>query len=64
MKNTMFWHLGEIFCPHACMACGKYGGILCDCCKKYIISAHEERCLNCGGKLVKHVCAKCILPFK
>ena len=60
----MFWYLGEFFCPYTCVSCGKYGGILCDCCKKYITLAHEERCLKCGMPLWKGVCRTCALPFK
>ena len=64
VKNTIFWHLGEIFCPQPCLSCGKYGGILCECCKKYITSAHVERCLSCGELLWNSECLNCPLPFK
>jgi hypothetical protein len=38
VKNTICVSIGDILCPHSCISCGKVGGILCDCCKKYIMS--------------------------
>ena len=63
MKNTSFWHLGEFFCPHTCLSCGKYGGILCDCCKKYNDFCQKTKCLACGDELVNERCPSCELPF-
>ncbi len=64
MKNTMIWRIGEFFCPHSCLCCGKTGGILCECCEKYIINAENVGCLKCGGMLHDGVCSVCALPFR
>lgn len=63
MKNTIFESVWEFLCPYYCISCGKVGGILCDCCKKYIISGNNWRCLCCGGRLNNRICTKCELPF-
>ena len=63
MKNTMIWQIGEFFCPHYCLGCGKVGGILCKCCEKYIISGRMTHCLKCGNKLENQRCFRCVLPF-
>lgn len=63
MKNTMIYRFGEVFCPYYCISCGKGGGILCECCKKYILKQENGCCLNCGEELIKGVCKKCRLPF-
>ena len=63
MKNTMIWQIGELFCPHYCLSCGKTGGILCKCCEKYIIGTSKVGCLKCGKTLKIGVCGACSLPF-
>ena len=63
MKNTMIWQIGEFFCPHSCLCCGKAGGILCECCEKYIIDGKNMGCLECGRELGNGVCDYCFLPF-
>ena len=63
MKNTIFMHFGELFCPHYCISCGEIGGILCKRCKKYILSKHKNKCLVCGGDLENGRCGMCALPF-
>ena len=60
----MIWRIGEFFCPHSCLCCGKTGGILCECCEKYIINAENVGCLKCGGMLHDGVCSVCALPFR
>lgn len=64
MKNTITRSIWEFFCPYYCISCGKVGGILCSCCKKYIISGNNWKCLCCGGKLNNRICGKCALPFR
>jgi hypothetical protein len=49
VKNTILRDISELFCPHICIGCGKVGGILCSCCKKYILVKHERKCVNCGA---------------
>lgn len=65
MKNTIIMQLAEIFCPHYCISCGKAGGILCGCCKKYIMAAAETKCLCCERELIGHCCpAGCLTGVK
>ena len=64
MKNTITRSIWEFFCPYYCISCGKVGGILCNCCKKYIISGNNWKCLCCGDKLKNRICEKCALPFR
>ena len=59
VKNTMKFRISELFCPHYCISCGKIGGILCKCCKKYILDERKLKCLNCGAELENNVCQKC-----
>ena len=63
MKNTMFYTVSEIFCPHYCISCAKAGGIVCECCKKYIMLKRKAECLCCSGPLDEDVCKRCALPF-
>ena len=63
MKNTMIGRLGEFFCPHYCLKCGKVGGILCSCCEKNIIFGQKMGCLKCGRQLIDERCGACALPF-
>ena len=63
MKNTIFNCISELLCPHYCISCGKVGGILCECCKKYISPSKNQVCLACGGWLNNGVCLSCSLPF-
>ena len=64
MKNTIISTIGDFFCPYYCISCGKVGGILCGCCKKYITSGNNWSCLQCGGLLRRRVCSTCELPFR
>lgn len=64
VKNTIVESIWEFFCPYYCISCGKVGGILCSCCKKYIISGNNWKCLCCGDKLNNRICEKCKLPFR
>ena len=63
VKNTIFGRIGEFLCPYSCISCGKVGGLLCNCCKKYIISKKEWKCLCCGGNLESDICERCKMPF-
>jgi competence protein ComFC len=63
VKNTIFSCISELLCPHYCISCGKVGGIVCECCKKYIQSSKKHVCLACGGLLENRVCPICSLPF-
>ena len=63
MKNTIIRQIGDLFCPHYCLNSGKVGGILCNCCEKYIISDARIGCLKCGKQLNNERCEACSLPF-
>ena len=60
MKNTIISNISELFCPHNCILCGKIGGILCECCKKYIACGYKK-CLMCGKDLIENKCGWCEL---
>lgn len=64
MKNTIFGTLGEILCPYSCISCGKVGGLVCERCKKYIISGNNWTCLCCSNELDGRICKYCSLPFR
>ena len=64
MKNTIIGAIGEMFCPQSCISCGKVGGLLCECCKKYIMAGNNWRCLRCGKMLNCGICCGCGLPFR
>lgn len=38
VKNTTILNPLDLLAPHSCRGCGRLGEVLCDCCKKYIIS--------------------------
>ena len=55
--------MGDLVCPHYCIKCGKAGGILCGCCKKYLLGQKWWGCLGCGLPLKNGRCMRCELPF-
>lgn len=48
VKNTTLLSPFDLLAPHSCRGCGRLGEVLCDRCKKYIISAkhgvHPKKC--------------------
>ena len=42
VNNTTFPSLLDLIAPHSCRGCGRLGSPLCECCKKYIISQHQD----------------------
>ena len=62
VKNTTLRFFSELICPHYCSVCGKYGQILCECCKKDLLDAAEMTCLRCGLPIIER-CPSCSLPF-
>lgn len=42
VKNTTILNPLDLLAPHSCRGCGRLGEVLCDCCKKYIISEKRE----------------------
>lgn len=63
VKTTWIERLADMVCPHYCALCGVAGGILCECCKKYILFNSEKLCLECGEPTVNGCCESCTLPF-
>jgi competence protein ComFC len=64
VKNTLASVLTELICPHYCRICGKIGGILCECCKKYNMLEAGEVCLECGMRVDKDVDCTCGMDFQ
>ena len=59
VKNTTLPGIFDLLAPHVCLGCGRVGAPLCDCCKKYIISAYAHVCPNCKNRLDDAVCPNC-----
>lgn len=47
VKNTTLCGPFDLLCPHACMGCERLGKVLCERCKKYIISQRVDICPLC-----------------
>lgn len=59
VKNTTFPNLLDLLAPHSCRGCGSLGTVLCDCCKKNIISSHFNFCPICKAKKSTPSCPHC-----
>lgn len=59
VKITTFPRPLDLLAPHSCMGCGHIGNIICDRCKKNLISQHTNLCPNCKAKLTSHHCPNC-----
>ena len=46
VKNTTVVKVFGLLAPHSCRGCGRVGWILCNRCKKYIISEHKQHLPN------------------
>ena len=42
VNNTTFPSLLDLIAPHSCRGCGRLGSPLCERCKKYITSQHQD----------------------
>ena len=52
VKNTTLLNPFDLLAPHSCRGCGRLGEVLCDRCKKYIISAeHGIRPKKCPDSI-------------
>lgn len=52
VKNTTLLNPFDLLAPHSCRGCGRLGEVLCDRCKKYIISAkHGVRPKKCPDSI-------------
>jgi ComF family protein len=62
--NITLWKtLAEMFCPHLCCVCWAPGGILCECCKKYMLVNADSVCLECGETVEGGSCEQCRLSY-
>ena len=59
VKNTTFIGLFDLLAPHSCRGCGSIGQPLCDCCKKNIISQHQNQCPICHRPNLNGKCPNC-----
>lgn len=59
VKKTTITNLLDLLAPHSCRGCGRIGSPLCDCCKKYIISQHQNICPVCHLPNSTGKCSKC-----
>ena len=59
VKKTTFPGLFSLLAPHSCRGCGSLGSPLCDRCKKYIISRHQNLCPICQHSNLTGKCSNC-----
>lgn len=59
VKNTTFINPLDLLVPHICRGCGHTGNVLCDCCKKNIISTHQIFCPICKTPNSTGICSNC-----
>ena len=59
VKNTTFPGFLSLIMPHSCRGCGQIGQVLCNRCKKYIISQHHAICPLCKSPTTNGHCANC-----
>ncbi|MBQ3296835.1 ComF family protein [Candidatus Saccharibacteria bacterium] len=59
VKNTTFPGLFDLLAPHSCRGCGRIGDPLCNCCKNYIISHHQNLCPICHASNSIGRCVNC-----
>lgn len=74
VKNTTKWGLLDLVCPHTCRGCGELGAVLCERCKKNIITARVEICPICrkivaetaekSGNIDEGLCEGCNSLFR
>lgn len=55
VKNTLLRFILDLICPNYCMFCGEIGAILCERCRKNIISGYENRCPICHKVIRKRL---------
>ena len=59
VKNTTFVSLLDLLAPHSCRGCGRIGTILCNRCKKYILSQKCHICPICKTPTINNACKNC-----
>lgn len=60
VKNTTFPGLFSLLAPHSCRGCGRIGSPLCDRCKNYIITNHQNICPVCQTVKTSGSCPNCL----
>lgn len=53
VNNTTKCRPLDLLCPHTCRSCGCLGAVLCERCKKYMISQRELFCPICKKSFAK-----------
>ncbi|MBR2754073.1 ComF family protein [Candidatus Saccharibacteria bacterium] len=51
VKNTTLPNFLDLIAPHSCRGCGRLGNVLCNRCKKNIITNHIKLCPFCKNSL-------------
>lgn len=59
VKNTTFPSLLDLLAPHSCRGCGLIGNVLCNRCKKYILSTRQNLCPICKQTNSTGICPNC-----
>lgn len=59
VKNTTFFNIIDMLCPHTCRGCGAIGAPLCARCKKNLIYKHRNYCPKCKNMVRGGKCEKC-----
>ena len=59
VKNTTIINPLDLIAPHSCRGCGRIGTVLCNRCKKYILSQSHSVCPNCKCKSSDGTCINC-----
>ena len=59
VKNTTIINVFDLLAPHSCRGCGRIGSVLCNRCKKYIISHRHNYCPICKTANQNGFCLHC-----
>ncbi len=59
VKNTTIPSIMDFLFPHSCRGCGRIGNVLCDRCKDYILTHHQNLCPICKSPNPSGICTHC-----
>lgn len=59
VKNTTLIGPLDLVFPHSCRGCGRIGEVLCERCKNYIKSTHQNFCPQCKKIKSSSTCKNC-----
>ena len=59
VKNTTLIGPVDLDFPHSCRGCGRIGEVLCERCKNYIKSTHQNFCPQCKKIKSSSTCKNC-----